>query len=113
MHGEVLDSAKFPEIIFTPNIVTGQLQEIVKGSAEAHADVKGFFRLLGQDHEGTLAVVVDRGGNGELRITATFVAPYVKWGLKDPSSTFLHVKDSVDVEAHATAHIEPASVPSH
>ena len=113
MHAEVLESGKFPEIVFTPNTVTGQRQEIVKGRAEAHADVAGVFRLHGQDHEGTLAVVVDRGGNGELRVTAEFVAPYVKWGLKDPSSTFLHVKDSVDVEVHATAHIEPAGGPPH
>lgn len=113
MHAEVLESTKFPEIVFTPNAVTGQLQEIIKGSAEALADVAGVFRLHGQDHEGTLAVVVDRSANGELHVTAKFAAPYVKWGLKDPSSTFLHVKDIVDVEVHATAHIDRPSVPPH
>jgi hypothetical protein len=55
---------------------------------------------------------VDRGVNGQMRITASFPVPYVKWGLKDPSTTFLHVKDTVDVKVEATAHIAPSNGPA-
>jgi hypothetical protein len=47
-----------------------------------------------------------------MRITASFPVPYVKWGLKDPSTTFLHVKDTVDVKVEATAHIAPSNGPA-
>jgi hypothetical protein len=30
--------------------------------------------------------------------TARFSVPYKEWGLKNPSSVFLHVGDSVEVE---------------
>jgi polyisoprenoid-binding protein YceI len=111
MHAEILESAKFPEISFTPTGVKGPLKEISSGPATAHVDVAGVFHVHGQDHDGSAAVAVDRGINGLMRITATFAVPYVKWGVKDPSTTFLHVKDTVDVEVQATAHIGPANGP--
>ncbi len=112
MHGQVLESAKFPEIVFTPTGVKGQLKEIVSGPAAAHVEVDGVFHLHGQDHEGSAAATVGRGSNGLMRITASFAVPYVKWGMKDPSTTFLHVKDTINVEVQAIAHIGPAIGPT-
>ena len=112
MHAEILESPKFPEITFTPTGVKGQLKELASGPAAAHVEVDGVFHLHGQDHEGFAEVVVDPGINGQMRFSASFSIPYVKWGLKDPSTTFLHVKDTVDVKMQGTAHIGPANSPT-
>jgi hypothetical protein len=36
-------------------------------------------------------------GERQVSGTANFVVPYVKWGMKDPSTLLLRVKDTVDV----------------
>ncbi len=89
MHEEVLESERFPEALFTPDQVTGQI-------SEGHMLVHGILRIHGQDHEITVPARVsvrDRQVSG----SANFVVPYVKWGMKDPSTFVLRVKDNVNV----------------
>jgi len=103
MHQEILESAKYPEIIFTP------LQ--VRGSFDPHKasqlDVTGTFRVHGQDHDLTMTVAVQPASAGDLQCDAHFTIPYLKWGMKNPSTFLLHASDTVDLEIHATAHIHP------
>ena len=40
-----------------------------------------------------------------LKATATFSVPYVSWGMKNPTTLFLKVNDSVDVTIHAAGHL--------
>lgn len=101
MHREILESAKFPEIVFTPTQVKGSIAP--QGISEV--DVTGVIRLHGQDHDITLMISVEPAANGELQASTKFAVPYIKWGLKNPSNFFLHVSDTVDVEVHATARL--------
>jgi polyisoprenoid-binding protein YceI len=90
MHEEVLESERFPEAFFSPDRVTGQI------SSEGHVLVHGILRIHGQDHEITVPARVsvhERQVSG----SANFMVPYVKWGMKDPSTFVLRVKDTVNV----------------
>lgn len=104
MHGDVLESEKFPEIVFTPTEVKGALTP----GAASQVEVSGAFRLHGEEHRLTLNITVERTGE-ELRTTTQFSIPYVKWGLKNPSTFLLRVKDKVDIEVHAVGQLAPAA----
>lgn len=104
MHREILESAKFPEIVFTPAQVMGT----VAASGPSKVDISGTFRLHGKDHDVTLPVEVTANGQ-TLQIAIHYVIPYVQWGLKNPSNFFLKASDKVEIEIHATGKIETAS----
>jgi polyisoprenoid-binding protein YceI len=97
MHGKVLESEKFPEIVFTPSQVRGKIAP--QGSSEV--EVSGVFRLHGQDHDLMMTVAVEPRAGNQIQATTHFGIPYVKWGLKSPSTFLLKVDDTVDVEIHA------------
>ncbi len=97
MHGKVLESEKFPEIVFAPNQVRGKIA--AQGTSEV--EVSGVFRLHGLDHDLTMTVAVEPRAGNQIQAAAHFGVPYVKWGLKSPSNFFLKVDDTVDVEIHA------------
>ncbi|HKV04910.1 MAG TPA: YceI family protein [Candidatus Acidoferrales bacterium] len=105
MHKEILESAKFPEIAFTPAQVSGAIAP--QGTSQI--EVSGVMRLHGQDHEITLPISVERAPDGALHITSKIAVPYIKWGLKNPSTFVLHVSDTVNVEVHATVRLMPAA----
>jgi polyisoprenoid-binding protein YceI len=101
MHANILESQKFPEIVFTARQVRG----LVAARGKSEVEIVGTFRLHGQDHETTLPVTVERDASGRLHADAHFPVPYVQWGLKNPSTFVLHVSDTVQLEIHATAQI--------
>jgi polyisoprenoid-binding protein YceI len=101
MHREILDSAKYPEIVFAPVQVKGSVAP--QGSSQV--EVSGVFRLHGQDHEMTIPLTVQSATDGQLQVSARFSVPYVKWGLKNPSTFFLRASDTVDVEIRATGQL--------
>jgi polyisoprenoid-binding protein YceI len=103
MHTQVLESAKFPEIVFAPMLVKGTL---AKQSA-SQVEVSGAIKLHGQDHATTLNLSVQPGPGGTLLATTQFPVPFKMWGLKDPSTFLLHVADTVNLEIHASARIAP------
>jgi polyisoprenoid-binding protein YceI len=104
MHKEVLESARFPEIIFLPKHVTGNLP--AQGSSTLQ--VQGVFRIHGGDHDLTLSVPVQVDGS---RATATmkFVVPYEAWGMKNPSVLFLKVENKVEINISAVGNIATAT----
>ena len=104
MHGEILESGRFPEIVFTPTGVKGSLAE--QGTSQVA--VSGAFRLHGQDHDATLSVSAQRGSNGAINASASFAVPYIQWGLKNPSTFLLHVSGTVNVEVRASGKISRA-----
>jgi polyisoprenoid-binding protein YceI len=93
MHREVLESARFPEAVFSPDRLTGQLA--LAGQSEV--GVHGVLRIHGQDHDVTLPAKISVE-NGRLTATSHLSIPYVKWGMKDPSTFLLHVNETVEVE---------------
>jgi|SRR5579872_5519638 len=108
MHRKVLESAKFPEIIFTPDHVTGSIAP----QGTSTVQLSGRFQLLGQEHPMTLAASVEPGlDGGPWHVSTKFVVPYVEWGLKNPSTFVLRVRNTVDLEINAEAHVIPGSQP--
>jgi polyisoprenoid-binding protein YceI len=105
MHGEILESAKFPEITFTPNEAKGDLTGILTGHSPTQVEVAGVFRLHGQDHDATLKISAQPGAAGRIDASSQFSVPYIQWGLKSPNTFLLHVADSVDVTVHASGKI--------
>ena len=103
MHQEILQSQKYPEIVFTP------VQ--VKGSFDPHKasqlDVAGTVRVHGEDHDLAMTIAVQPATANQLQCDTHFTIPYIKWGMKDPSTFLLHASDTVDLEIHATAQITP------
>jgi polyisoprenoid-binding protein YceI len=102
MHAQVLDSAKFPEITFTPSEIKGSLNK----GGPSQLTATGTIRVHGQDHDTTLNLTVQPAANGAFQATAQFPIPYVKWGMKDPSTFLLHVGDTVTVEIQAIATVK-------
>jgi polyisoprenoid-binding protein YceI len=101
MHKEILESDKYPEIVFVPSHVEGAVP--TQGSAKV--EVAGVLRLHGQEHPTTLVMSVERAGAGDLSATTHFAIPYVKWGLKNPSTFLLRVSDTVEIDIQATGHV--------
>ena len=101
MHKDVLESARFPTITFRPDRVDGKIAESGPSSSQVH----GIFSLHGSDHELTIPVEV-KLERDHWAASAHFTVPYEKWGLKNPSTVFLHVGNSVEVEFNGEGTID-------
>ncbi|QOY85491.1 YceI family protein [Paludibaculum fermentans] len=100
MHKSILESAKFPDVVFKPKHVDGQ----VPAQGSATLQVHGSFLLHGSEHEATLPIQVSVEP-GHIGADSKFSIPYVAWGLKNPSTFVLRVNEKVDLEIHAAARI--------
>lgn len=98
MHKEILESARFPEIAFRPSRVEGRV--VAEGASQVQ--VHGIFSIHGADHEIVMPAEVEASG-GEYKLFAHFDVPYVKWGMKNPSTLFLRVNDKVAIAIHTVA----------
>ena len=100
MHREVLESDRFPEITFRPDHVEGTVALQGKSSVKVH----GVFSIHGSDHELTAPADLDVSSD---RWTATihFAVPYASWGVKNPSTFFLRVNGTVDIDLTAAGTI--------
>jgi polyisoprenoid-binding protein YceI len=97
MHREVLESERYPEIRFRPDRVLGT----VAPSGTSTVQVHGIFSIHGGDHELTLPMRVEMSPEHWIADTH-FTIPYVKWGLKNPSTLLLRVSESVEIDVHAS-----------
>jgi polyisoprenoid-binding protein YceI len=93
MHKEILETWKFAEATFRPTQIDGQ----VSLTAASDFKIKGIITLHGADHDLVVPVHSEFSGN-QWKGTAKFDIPYTKWGIKDPSNFFLHVKPIVNIE---------------
>lgn len=106
MHKEILESAKYPEIIFRPDHVEGRVLPEGASAVQIH----GVFNIHGADHEMTLPVQVEMAPD-HWAATAHFVVPYAKWGIKNPSTFVLRVSESVEIDVHASGQNPKPSAP--
>jgi polyisoprenoid-binding protein YceI len=104
MHKDILESAKYPEITFTPEQVQGQ----VLPQGDFKVQVLGTFTMHGSGHPLTLVVQAHLAGE-QLTADTHFTIPYVSWGLKNPSTLFLRVNDTVDIAIQAVGQIRLAA----
>ena len=98
MSESILESGRFPEIAFRPDRVEGKVEPAGHYQVQLH----GRFSLHGAEHELTVPLTVD-AGNGTYRAVATFEVPYIKWGLKNPSTFILRVSDKVAITVKTVA----------
>jgi len=96
MHKNVLESTKYPAITFQPDRVEGA----VNLEGDSAVRVHGLFGIHGGEHELTVPAKV-HFANSQASATIDFPVPFVKWGMKDPSTLFLKVKDTVDIQVQA------------
>jgi len=107
MHKEILESERFPDIVFRPDHAAGKLMPQGISQMQVH----GAFAIHGAEHELTTPVEVRVNGSRYV-ITARFTVPYLKWGIKNPSTLFLRVDDHVEIALDAVAHLANP-LPSH
>jgi len=93
MHKEVLESDLYPNITFRPDHVDGDVTSQTKSAVHVH----GIFSIHGVDHELTVPAEVQMAP-GYWTATLHFAVPYAKWGMKNPSTMFLRVNESVDID---------------
>jgi polyisoprenoid-binding protein YceI len=104
MHKEILETAKYPEVVFRPVQVEGK----VSHAGASDVKLSGTFSIHGADHDLTALIHVELAGD---RWTGTgkFDVPYVKWGIKDPSNFLLKAKPVVNVELEMAGEIKAAN----
>lgn len=104
MHKEVLETSKFPNVVFRPTQIDGKV------TREGSSDVKlrGVILLHGAEHEIVVPVHAELNGD-HWKGTANFDVPFTQWGMKDPSNWLLKVKHIVHVEMEAIGSAKTAN----
>jgi len=100
MHKEILESETYPDISFRPDRIEGTVAKQGKSSVRVH----GMFNIHGVDREITVPADVEIS-NGHWTATVHFTVPYAKWGMKNPSTLFLRVNDSVEIDLAAAGSV--------
>lgn len=101
MRKDVIQSGRYPEIVFHPDRADG----ILSTSGDSTLQVHGMFGIHGVEHEVTFPVQVNLAGNS-WTAKALFQVPYVNWGMKNPSVLFLRVSDTVQVKFYAAGTVK-------
>jgi polyisoprenoid-binding protein YceI len=104
MHKEILESARYTEIVFRPDRVIGA----VALSGSSNVQIHGMFNLHGADHEVTIPVAIEFSGNN-WKGTASFDVPYIEWGLKNPSNFVLKVNRAAEVNLELSGRLGPTA----
>lgn len=107
MHKEVLESARYSEIAFRPDRIDGAVASQGTSSVTVH----GIFSIHGTDREITVPAQVDTSADHWTAI-AHFTIPYEKWGMKNPSTLFLKVSDSVQIDLTAAGSVARSTAKS-
>jgi polyisoprenoid-binding protein YceI len=101
MHKEILETDKYPEVVFRPTQMEGK----VAPSGPSDCKVHGIFSIHGVDHEIVVPVHAEFVGD-HWKETSQFEVPYVSWGIKDPSNFLLKVKPTVIVELELSGDVK-------
>lgn len=102
MHDEVLESERFPEIVFAPSEMAGDFDP----DGESRLTLSGTLEIHGTSHPLTLEVTATAEGR-RLTAATSFAVPYVEWGMKDPSKFILRVDKEVEVTVEAVGELLP------
>lgn len=96
MLAEVLETGRYPSIVFRARRVEGVLAD--PGRSELR--IAGVMSVHGADHPMTLTATVESDAgrvHGELK----FPIPYVEWGMSDPSLFVARAAKTVDILVRA------------
>jgi polyisoprenoid-binding protein YceI len=100
MHQSILESQKFPEIVFIPSRIRGN----VSMTGESKVEIDGTFTIHGASHPLTASAQVIVSG-GQMHAKVHFPVPYVAWGMKNPSNLFVKVGETVDIDLDASGNV--------
>jgi polyisoprenoid-binding protein YceI len=100
MHKEVLESEQYPEIAFRPDRIEGPITSQGKSAVKVH----GMFSIHGVDREIMVPAEVEISAD-HWTATVHFTIPYAKWGMKNPSTLFLRVNDTVEIDLAASGSV--------
>jgi len=100
MHQKVLESDGYPDIEFTPDRVEGKVSLTGASDVQVH----GLFKIHGAEHEITLPIKVQLAPD-HVTASTSFEIPYIKWGMKNPSTLVFRVRDKVTVDFQAVGHV--------
>jgi polyisoprenoid-binding protein YceI len=101
MHNEILETSKYPDVIFRPTQIDGH----VAPSGASNAKLRGVFSIHGADHDLIAPVHAELIGD-HWKGTTQFEVPYVLWGIKDPSNFLLKVKRVVNVDLELSGDVK-------
>lgn len=104
MHKDVLESARFGEVTFRPDSITGKLEMQGDSTVQVH----GILLLHGSGHELTVPAQVSLSGD-HWSGSAKFSIPFIEWGLKNPSNWLLKVDHLVSIELELKGTIQAHS----
>jgi polyisoprenoid-binding protein YceI len=104
MHQKVLETERYSDVTFQPQSYTGTIAP----TGDSSIQVTGVFTLHGTAHDLTVPMQVHIDGQS-LTAKGSFVVPYVKWGLKDPSIFILKVAKEVHIDMNLVGTVSAAS----
>lgn len=104
MHSDVLDVEHYADVTFEPKSYQGTIAP----SGDSSIQVSGTFTLHGTPHDITVPMQVHIDGTN-VTAKGSFIVPYVKWGLKDPSIMILKVAKEVHIDLDLSGTLSPAS----
>jgi len=104
MHQKVLETDRFADIIFHPQSYTGT----IASTGDSSIQVSGIFTLHGTPHDLIVPMQVHIDGQN-LTAKGSFLVPYVKWGLKDPSVFILKVAKEVHIDLSLVGTLSPGA----
>ncbi|HVS00298.1 MAG TPA: YceI family protein [Thermoanaerobaculia bacterium] len=93
MHEKILESERYPNIVFDVERVTGTL----KRSGRSELQLHGVLDFHGSRRQVAVPAVANVQGN-QVTAEAYLIVPYVEWGLADPSFFILRVAKEVRVD---------------
>ena len=105
MNKEVLETSRYPEIVFHPDRIEGTVAAQGRSSVRVH----GMFNIHGVDREITVPAEVEMSAD-HWNATVHFTVPYAAWGMKNPSTLFLKVNDSVEIDLTAVGNVVTPSI---
>ena len=103
MHQKVLEADRFSDITFEPKSYAGALAP----TGDSTIQVSGSFALHGTPHDLTVPMQIHIDGQN-VTAKGSFVVPYVKWGLKDPSIFILKVAKEVHIDLNLVGTLSSA-----
>jgi polyisoprenoid-binding protein YceI len=92
MHQEILETARFPEIVFR----VSQIEGLPTPLGKSEIKLNGTFTIHGTEHAMIVPAAIEFAAD-HWTGTASFVAPYIAWGIKNPSNFLLKANPTVDV----------------
>ncbi|MBW8878160.1 MAG: YceI family protein [Acidobacteria bacterium] len=105
MHEKILESQRYPEMVFEIERLSGKLNSLGQSEIELH----GTLEMHGTRRPIALPATVFSNDGKTVTGTGTLILSYLDWGLADPSFFILRVEKEVRVTVKAAGRISTAS----